>query len=529
MSVTVEQLLKLPSLRLAKPVAGLGGLQRIVSSISVYEGGQPADLVEDVFNNDEFFGGEIVITGFIALKNDVELQCQVVERLAEMGEVGLIIYYVGQFLPRIDQRLIDLANELDFVLIQMPKGLLRYSEAITDVMDAILRERRNVDNLLPEMLYEISRMPQHMRTIARLLNMLSNRVSASLVLQDAQFHTINMSAWPRNFLEDMRTEFEKVGHLPTAELMSVSIGTNTKIYPYEFETSSGKKRLSIVKEGGSIPEDILAQCVETLRLAMNIWGDQQKVMAAKEVVSAILQDEPLKMRRLADIFHIDVASMNDLVIISGDSPKDHAMLSTHAGEIIELFTTSATAVVADIFDGDLILLPTNLHRQGDFLDSVDGVFQLCDEKGFQIDIARYANLCTTKDVRSVYLSHKNHLSSAKIIFPHNQYFNLEHILFANECEGIIDGGEEKIQSHLAVIAPLQTGNEGGDYLKTLEVFLLDTPCNIAQTAKMMFVHTNTIKYRMAQLTKILGYKPDLMPQTMRLYKAVAIKRLLVGL
>lgn len=49
MSVTVADLLKLPSLRQAKVIVGHGGLTKIVSSISVLESTDPVVLVDEVF------------------------------------------------------------------------------------------------------------------------------------------------------------------------------------------------------------------------------------------------------------------------------------------------------------------------------------------------------------------------------------------------------------------------------------------------------------------------------------------------
>lgn len=131
MAVTVADLLKLPSLRNAEVVAGKGGLQKIVSSISVLESVDPEVLNDALFHNDEFNGSEIVITSFINIKDDVELQCRNIRRHAEGGEVGLILYYVGVFMKDIDPRLIALANQLDFTLICMPRNRmdLRYSES----------------------------------------------------------------------------------------------------------------------------------------------------------------------------------------------------------------------------------------------------------------------------------------------------------------------------------------------------------------------------------------------------------------
>ena len=45
MSVTVEDILKLPSMRQAKVLGGKGGLNKVVSSISVLESVDPEVLV----------------------------------------------------------------------------------------------------------------------------------------------------------------------------------------------------------------------------------------------------------------------------------------------------------------------------------------------------------------------------------------------------------------------------------------------------------------------------------------------------
>ena len=81
-------------------------------------------------------------------RDDVECQCANMRRLAAGGEVGLILFYVGVYLQKVDQRLIDVADELDFVLITMPEGqrMLRYSEVLNDVMECIYRDR--MDNCL---------------------------------------------------------------------------------------------------------------------------------------------------------------------------------------------------------------------------------------------------------------------------------------------------------------------------------------------------------------------------------------------
>ena len=85
MSVTVADLLKLPSLKPARVVAGAGGLSRTVAYVSVLEYADPQALEDGLFPEDTYSGSEIVITGFINNPRDERLQCAVVRRLAEAG------------------------------------------------------------------------------------------------------------------------------------------------------------------------------------------------------------------------------------------------------------------------------------------------------------------------------------------------------------------------------------------------------------------------------------------------------------
>lgn len=167
MSVTVSDLLNLPSLRRARVIAGQGGLTKIVSSVSVLESTDPGVLVDEVFPKEEYFGGEIVITGFLNMPENVELQYKNMLRLAEGGEAGLILYYVGAYLKKIDPSLLQLADEKDFVLIVMPEGdvTLRYSEVISEATELIYRDKIQNNSIVSEILQRVSVLSPYQRTV----------------------------------------------------------------------------------------------------------------------------------------------------------------------------------------------------------------------------------------------------------------------------------------------------------------------------------------------------------------------------
>lgn len=200
MSVTVADLLNLPSLRQAKVLGGRNGLGKIVSSISVLESVDPGILIDPLFPQGEFYGSEIVITGFLNCRDDVQRQCDNLRRLAQGGEVGLILYYVGIYMPKVDPKLIQLADELDFVLICMPEGeqALRYGEVINDVTACIFRDQAKQNSIVLDILERVSALPKHQQSVNTVMKMLSDRICATVILCDAAFHILNLVTWPRS-------------------------------------------------------------------------------------------------------------------------------------------------------------------------------------------------------------------------------------------------------------------------------------------------------------------------------------------
>ena len=76
------------------------------------------------------------------------------------------------------------------------------------------------------------------------------------------------------------------------------------------------------------------------------------------------------------------------------------------------------------------------------------------------------------------------------------------------------------------LAALQADREYHDLLDTACVYLLDCDSSVTRTAEMLFLHKNTIKYRLQRIADLLGYRLGKMPETIELYRSAAVYRLL---
>ena len=92
--------------------------------------------------------------------------------------------------------------------------------------------------------------------------------------------------------------------------------------------------------------------------------------------------------------------------------------------------------------------------------------------------------------------------------------------------GEIDRGEEVVRQILSRLTALQEKHFDWDVLHTLAVYLLDTECSMTASAELLHLHQNTIKYRINVIANTLGFRPGKIPDSMQLYRALAIDRLL---
>lgn len=521
MSVTVQDLMKLPSLRDAEVIAGRGGLKKIVSSISVLEASDPEILNDAMFHNDEFFGSEIVITGFMNATDDSALQCRNIRRLAEGGEVGLILYYVGVFMKSIDSSLIALADELDFTLICMPKNRidLRYSEVICDVMGAIIKDQLSGTSLVVEILERVAKLPQYQQTVDTVIKMLSDRLRATIILADSQFRVLNEAAWPRT--SSGLHAYIKTSELPepSGPPCSFSAVPNGLLYRERIKTEdSTYMELFMIRDSEPLTKSEIQQTAESVQLAVSLWSQQHERTVVAELVKAILRDEPLKMRRLADLFNIDIASVHTMWVFSGTkfSPEQADAAADCAGRFCK-------TAFADIFDGYLILFMDGPDATSDVDALGEAITELLPSG---VCLSTFANLENPTDVRESYLANKEYLPDARIIQPQRLRFSGDEIVFARTCRTSIASGEDSVAKVLSPLNALQRRRYSEELELTLSVFLLDSDLSVQGASELLFIHKNTVKYRLKCISDCFGFPIGQMPASYRLFEAVAVQRLL---
>lgn len=527
MSITVNDIMTLPSLRKAKIVAGKGGAERYIASISVLESVDPNMLKGLFFPSDEFLGSEIVITGFMNCPDNEELQCNLIRCLSEGGEIGIILYYVGVCIPFVSEQVKQLCDELNFVLITMPEGSLefRYSEVLCEVMEAIIRDRTENAHFVSELLLEVSRLPNHQKSVDTMLKMISDRLHVSLMLCSKE-RILNSVCWPRGEGKVLKDYLLGGGEVPDKKESPMKLTLDSEYWLYRIPIGSEESRqmdLFVFREQTTLKQDVLEEIQEAIQLVVNIWSERHDQIAVEELIRAILQDEPMKMRSLAQIYQIDVESIHTMWVIENE---DGTLASYNfQQQLRELFYPYFKTLVLGTYENCLVAFTEDPYSLREEQQIEKELCRLLEEEQTPVFVVCFDCLQTTVDTANAFIQYQKHLKDVRKIYPQKRIFHAREISFAQTCREMVEKGTVCLETAMEPLYRIQRQSEEADLSYTLEVFLLDGENSYLRTSELMYVHRNTIKYRIGRCSDILRFRVGSMPDTMTLYQAAAIQRL----
>lgn len=148
-TVTVKDFLALPVLKdELKIVAGRGGLKNQITRVNIMDNPDALDW---------FSPGELLLTSGFFFRDSAELQNTVVRRLKEINCPGLCIK-PQRYLGSIPQNIIELADELNLPVIEIPYGMAfsKISNILLEVVQGNFSEINRVSLDIQQQFFKIS-------------------------------------------------------------------------------------------------------------------------------------------------------------------------------------------------------------------------------------------------------------------------------------------------------------------------------------------------------------------------------------
>lgn len=482
---TVREMLKLPVMEHAVLISGEKGLDRIVQYVDIWEVPDIGDWLRE---------GEMVLTTGYSTRNNPSLLAEMVEQLAKVNGAGVAIK-PERFIPHIPQEMIDKSNLYDVPIIQLPSGMA-YIDITYNVMEQILSRQAVLLKRSEEV----------------------NKALTGLVLNNKGIQVVA----------------DKVSELIGSPIWVVGkggevIASSPVKYPYEasrkhrqWEVNADQRILGkFVVEKQELDElDLMlieqARLVFSLELMRNkIAADTESRLRGTFFEELILN--PAADERLATSRGLQLGLAPDwtweVAVLEGDEPfySDESEIAVSIGaHIHEVSEARRIRSHLQIYGGKIVMfLPTSKSDIKDDSPARDKPFLwsevLREQLGSWESVrAGMSRPCSLYEAHRGYGEARTAVSIGSKLNPGHplfQYKEVEMIQLLLESTDPVRLGKF-VKERIGSLAEYDKEN-GTSYMFTLYHYLA-TGGSLNETSKRLYIHRNSVNYRMDRIKSILG-------------------------
>lgn len=521
MKITLNDCLKMNSLIGAKILAAGSRFNRDVNSVSVIE----ASSVEEAeLNKPE--KGQLLLTGFFAVRDDVAVQCGIVKAVAEKGCAGLVVFYVGKVVEKISPEVIAAAEEADLPLIEIPgehcKG---FYPVIAEITEKVLYRNEWDSSLVNDSIYDLMNFEKHSNFQSAAEHAAMNNDFQLVILTSDYNPVLTVETTPDIAIDEAVRQARERRINKRAGIYVRIDADGVATYWGRVNISGGKYLMFIVDNNNSYSAVEITKLADVIEMAMNMWKYTPKSDVRSELIKALIRGNKSLAYSLKDEAGIE----NDEIIsvfmgIGIEKGRPLKIMSDFENEkdlrIIKRFESDSTYG---------IIIDENVNDKGAYAD------RMADCNVFFERMEREQNVCIfhVTEVNGIEgagdacrLIAEN-CAFAQDVFPYSKIFTKFELVLVSNCINIqLQGGHVK-RNYMKLLEPFaaKNGSKGKQLLRTLEIFVLDTGMNIGKTAKLIGVHANTIQYRLKKINELLGVELNGKKAIPGLVTALTLKRL----
>ena len=524
--LTVRQLLAQPEMAEARVVAGASGIDHEVLWAAVVDIPQASEWVR---------AGELLLTTFYGLRDDVEAQTSLCTRLAEMNVAGMIVA-TGEYVVDVPAAVRRVADEASFPIIELPWHL-----PFEDVVRTVSEHSINDQYLLYKQSLAIHRALTRLVLDGGSLQDVAHELCALLrrpvEIDDVSFAVLAEASGPGAQVDDSRRSAVREGrsspqlldHLRKSGVLSRVRGT------------LGTERIDVTEQTrahGMTMARILAPIVVARRIYGYVWIiagerdleplDFHAIEHAATVAALILfrnqtthqADERMERhvisRLLAEDLRPDNALREQMARFHLRMEAPHVvMVVDPAGtdlRSVELAARNAArheglAMAVGERAGRIVVLLESSRRE-----QIDRFCAFLRESMSPLDAPVRIGVGEAQEAPTELLREYEHALEALALLPalgadrrvaHFEELGLLHWLHALPSSMLT---ENTFAHRLRRLAEHDRTHEG-QLTQTLDVFL-ECEGNGVRAAQRLYIHRHTLKYRLQRIEEICGVDLD---------------------
>lgn len=523
----VKDVLDFGGLEDAQIIAGKEGLNNEVTSISVLE------VAEEKIKN-WVLEGQLYITSFYAILQNIEMQKTVIKALYKKRSAGLIICHIDLFLKEIHPDIIKLCDELGFPLI-IANSRRSYIEILNPI---ILKLTENSDFKNNDVTIDMQN---------KLIEHIATKRDTDYV-----YKTMSEEYGSKMFFLDINNDIIYPKHVAESAKIVKLINDNEHLLEKEYkrkgfctiDTEKAKKIIypidcneiyygTIVAE---YEEDDIDRQIRVLRSIASLCTlmytkssrvEEMEIIRKQEYISDLItwnfRTDEIAVKMGQDVGWNILNKSRMIIVNLNDIQRNLEMVNKDLKKFVEEILYDRIKEIvrknnkhnliglrSDIF---LILLENceknsyeNAKELGfKILECCNGSFNGSVSIGISDDIESY------RGIPDAYIQATDAAKIGRHFLGDNKVVCFDDIGFYGIFRDFINMNKfNSIKNN--VFRELKEYNEEGnlDLYNTLKVLIYNN-MNTVKTAEQLYIHKNTVNYRKKKIIEILGYEPWKMP------------------
>ena len=503
MKMIVKNLLSLNTLKKARIIAGDKGVYNNVDGVTILEiaGDQDSDAIELLTESAK--SQDIMISALYTVKDDIVKQCDTIKSMHRSNVSGLIVFYYGRIIKAFSREVIQLCNQLCFPLIVIDyeenKGI-SYEDVMKEIFSTL---KQQADYFHRRVISAMWKQWENGGTAADALKVISKFTLAHIAITSFTSKQILLST------EEACDEalIKRVIEKSVAGNNGAMLREKNEMYLVEHYHSNKLDVIIVLKTANNNKvEDWMLSCV---KLCVDIYHEELALTGNDEIIK-LLVEGTLDLT-IPILCENEESKWNALILEGPDEGVAKA--------ILRVLDSRNIPYLSGKFKSYKIILFLSGANTYDVQDEIKELFE-----GRAADICIYLDRIRGKRVMM------NYLSSGVEMFPYCEIvFPVRHIIEKAELKLLKDNKTVVRECELDedILGPLKEFDQAhnGNLMETLQAFMIDFNGDYSKTSQHLFVHKNTIQYRINSAMEILNLNMKDNAQMFYLYNALIAERL----
>lgn len=540
LSISVHEAIQLPVMDSAQLLAGFEGIHNQIKWVTIVE------VIEDI---NRFQEGEFLITTGYGLNKD-SLHFQ---RLLAMNKLSGVAIYSGFYLKEIPQIFMDIANENNLPLIELPTDI-NFSTVTKSILQQILNKQMEMTSFSLETHKQLTNLVLKNDEENKITNTLSRLIDSSIFVlneyDEFTYHILRHDSLTFSNDEILHEELS----LP---FLDFAEKCRLKRRPFEAEWGQFNVHFHpiiandkyfgclIVLTGKEEWKEIYLTTIEHAATVYAIESLKEEAVKQtqirlrgeflEEIINKNFQSSSIILDRGKNLGYN--LSLNQAVLQikledykGSEIFKQHMeLLYNHSLRIMD--RKKRQFIIRTRLDGLIILTEVCKEKKKSFkqdsLDIARDILFKWKERHPEIPIIigvgkTYSNINQLSESanEAKYAVELSGLLLEKKELVHYEDLATFHLLFQMREMGI-----SLKQFYEELIGPLLPSNRQGiDYIQTLDVYFKNN-LNLQTTAANLFIHRHTLKYRLNKIESLSGFNLTSADERLKLQLAIAAYKL----